>query len=71
MSACLLRYIIKHQAEKRTISEIAGELKRKQEAISRDAALLTKYNLIQKIKEKQRVYLEALYKSLSIQLANT
>lgn len=66
----LLRYIIRHQAEKKTISEIADELKRKQEAVSRDANLLTKYNLIQKIKEKQMVYLEALYRSLSIQLAN-
>ena len=65
----LLRYIIKHHAERQTISEIADELKRKQEAVSRDATLLTKYNIIQKIKEKQRVYLEALYKSLEIQLA--
>ena len=66
----LLRYVIKHQTERRTISEIADELKRKQEAVSRDATLLTKYNLIQKIKDNQRVYLEALYKSLNIQLSN-
>ena len=67
----LLRYLIKHQAEKQTISEIADELKRKQEAISRDANLLKKYNLIEKIKEKQMVYLKALYSSLDIQLAST
>jgi predicted transcriptional regulator len=67
----LLRYIIKHQTEKKTISELADELKRKQEAISRDANLLTKYSLIEKIKEKQMVYLKALYKSLNIQLADT
>jgi len=67
----LLRYIIEHQTEKKTISEIADELKRKQEAVSRDATLLTKYNLIQKIRDNQKIYLEALYRSLSIQLANT
>ena len=59
------------KAEKQTISEIADELKRKQEAISRDANLLKKYNLIEKIKEKQMVYLKALYSSLDIQLAST
>ncbi|MDD5147924.1 MAG: helix-turn-helix domain-containing protein [Candidatus ainarchaeum sp.] len=67
----LLRYLIKHQAEKQTISEIADELKRKQEAISRDANLLKKYDLIEKIKEKQMIYLKALYTSLDIQLAST
>ncbi len=66
----LLMYIIEHQSEKKTISEIAKELKRKQEAISRDAIMLEKYNLIQKIKEKQMTYLRAIYKSLDIRLAN-
>lgn len=65
----LLRYIIEHQTEKKTISELAEELQRKQEAISRDANLLTKYNLIQKTKEKQMVYLKAIYNSLEIKLA--
>jgi len=67
----LLRHIIKHQAEKKTISEFAEELKRKQEAISRDASLLVKYSLIQKIKEKQTVYLKALYNSLEIKLISS
>lgn len=67
----LLRYILKHEAEKKTVSELAQKLKRKQEAISRDANLLAKYNLIQKIKEKQMVYLKALYRSLEIQLTST
>jgi len=67
----LLRFIIKHQADKKTIGELAEELKRKQEAISRDANLLAKYNLVEKIKEKQKVYLKAIYKSLQIQLAGT
>lgn len=65
----LLTYIIKHQAEKNTISELADGLKRKQEAISRDANLLTKYSLIEKIKKRQMVYLKALYSSLEIKLA--
>lgn len=65
----LLQHIIKHQAEKKTVSELAEELKRKQEAISRDAALLAKHNLIQKIKEKKMVHLKALYKSLEIKLS--
>lgn len=65
----LLRHIIKHQAEKKTVSELAGELKRKQEAVSRDANILAKYSLIKKIKERQMVYLKALYRSLDIQLA--
>lgn len=65
----LLKHIINHQAEKKTISELAAELKRKQEAVSRDVALLAKYSLIKKSKEKQMVYLQALYKSLDIQLA--
>jgi predicted transcriptional regulator len=66
----LLKHIISHQAEKKTIGELAAELKRKQEAVSRDVALLAKYSLIKKSKEKQMVYLQALYKSLDIQLAS-
>lgn len=65
----LLMHIIKHQSKKKTISELAKELERKQEAISRDANLLAKYSLIKKAKEKQMVYLKALYNSLEIKLA--
>ncbi|MFA4907525.1 MAG: hypothetical protein WC602_04610 [archaeon] len=65
----LLRYIIRHQAEKKTIGELANELKRKQEAISRDANLLAKYSLVRKVKDRQTVYLKPLYRSLNIQLA--
>lgn len=64
----LLRYLIKHQTQKQTVNEIAEELKRKQEAISRDANLLEKYALIKKNKEKQTVYLKPIYKSLEIKL---
>lgn len=65
----LLRHIIKHQHERRTISELAKELKRKQEAVSRDANFLTRHSLIEKIKEHREVYLRALYGSLEIRLA--
>jgi predicted transcriptional regulator len=65
----LLRFIINSQAERKTIGELARGLKRKQEAVSRDAALLAKHELIKKVKEKQMVYLQALYDSLEIQLA--
>ncbi len=64
----LLMHIIKHQAEKNTISGLAEKLGRKQEAVSRDASILAKYNIIKKIREKQRVYLKALYNSLEIKL---
>lgn len=64
----LLQYLIKHQTEKQSISEIAESLKRKQEAISRDANLLTKYALIQKTKQKQAVYLKTKYNTLEIKL---
>ena len=65
----LLRYLINNQSKKSTIGELADELNRKQEAISRDANLLNKYGLIKKTKDKQMVYLTSLYDSLNIELA--
>ena len=65
----LLRYITGNPLEKNTISELAKKLERKQEAISRDTTLLHGYKMIQKIKEKQKVYVKALYKSLDLELA--
>ena len=65
----LLRYITGNPLEKNTISELAKKLERKQEAISRDATMLCGYKMIQKIKEKQKVYVKALYKSLDLELA--
>ena len=67
----LLLYITNHSKEENTISELAEKLKRKQEAISRDAILLSKYNLIKKVKEKQKVYIKAIYNSLDLKLVNT
>jgi predicted transcriptional regulator len=64
----LLMYITTHSREDNTVSELAKKLKRKQEAISRDTILLSKYNLIKKVKDKQRVYIKALYNSLDLKL---
>ena len=65
----LLRRLIKYQAERKTIGELAKELGRKQEAISRDASFLAMHQMIKKTKKKREVYLKALYKSLDIRLA--
>ena len=64
----LLQYITKNSSKNNTISELAKKLKRKQEAISRDTILLSKYNIIQKTKKKQKVYIKALYHSLNLNL---
>jgi predicted transcriptional regulator len=64
----LLKYIIEHHGERKSISQLAGELNRKQEAVSRDTNVLTKYGLVKKIKDKKTVYLKALYGSLVINL---
>ncbi len=67
----LIRYLIEHGSEKKSVSEIAKELRRKQEAISRDASVLEKYCLVSKKKERQAVRLKALYGSLKIELAKS
>lgn len=67
----LLRHIIKSQRERKTISELAHDLKRKQEAVSRDANFLAGHSLIKKVKEHREVYLRALYSSLDIRLAGS
>jgi len=65
----LLRYITGNPLEKNTISQLAKKLNRRQEAISRDTILLSKYKIIQKSKEKQKVYVKALYTSFDLELA--
>jgi len=65
----LLSFVINESREK-TISEISKNLKRKQEAVSRDANVLTKHGLIQKIRQKQAIKLKANYDSLQISLTN-
>jgi len=64
----LLSQIINSQSSRITIGELAQKLNRRQEAISRDAKFLTKYQLIEKVKEKQKVYLKSLYSALDLQL---
>jgi len=65
----LLLHIIAIQKQKRTLGEIAEELKRKQEAVSRDVNLLAEHGLIKKIKEGQKLYLKGAYTALEIQLS--
>jgi predicted transcriptional regulator len=67
----LLRYVTCHPEEQNTIGHLSKKLKRKQEAISRDASFLEKHEMLKKIKEKQSVYLKALYGSLDLKIANT
>lgn len=66
----LLVEVINAQSNRVTIGELATKLNRKQEAISRDAKLLAKYQLIEKVKEKQKVYLQPLYSTLDLQLGS-
>jgi predicted transcriptional regulator len=66
----LLKYITNNACDNITIGELAKELNRRQEAVSRDTILLEKYNLIQKIKDKQKVYIRAIYSALDIKLGN-
>lgn len=62
----LLRCIIDCQTERKTIGELAQELGRKQEAISRDASFLAAHQVLKKVKRKREVYLEAPFKSIEI-----
>lgn len=66
----LLRYITDNACDEITITQLAEKLNRRQEAVSRDAILLEKYDLLQKIKDKQRVYIKAIYSALDIKLGN-
>lgn len=65
----LLVHIINRKPVEISIGELAGELNRKQEAISRDADVLEKFSLVKKTRVGQRVHLKAAYSSLQIQLA--
>ena len=64
----LLIFLTKNP-EKATVSLAAKNLHRQQEAVSRDALILSKYSLISKTKEKQKVYLKPKYKSLELQIS--
>jgi predicted transcriptional regulator len=64
----LLKFITNNTEKKYTISELAKQLKRRQEAISRDTILLSKYRIIEKVKEKQKVHIKAIYDTLDLKL---
>lgn len=68
----LLKYLIDFQDEKKpeSLSKISKELKRKQEAISRDIKQLNNLGLIVLKKVKQSVYALPNYKSIEIKIVN-
>ena len=66
----LLKYIIGHKAQNSSVTDISKKLKRKQEAISRDASLLQRHGFIKKIKKKKSTYFETNYGSIQITLDN-
>lgn len=49
-----------------SVSEMSHALKRKQEAISRDAKILEKHGMVKKVKQKQMVYLKSMFDSIQI-----
>jgi predicted transcriptional regulator len=65
----LLLYLTNNQKEENTVTGLAKKLKRRQEAISRDAILLEKHSLIKKTKQKQKVLITPLYDAISLILA--
>ena len=64
----LLRFALKN--DKEPITAISKALKRKQEAISRDATILEKYSLITKTRDNKKTYIKSKYNTLEITLAN-
>jgi len=62
----MLRRLIDCESEGKTVGELAQELGRKQEAISRDASFLATQQLVKKVKKKREVYLKAPFKTIEI-----
>ncbi len=67
----LLRYLIKvrRKGAEKNVGEIAIELKRRQEAISRDVHYLKNLRMVGLRKDKQAVYVFTEFDSISIQTA--
>ncbi len=61
--------LISYANNPRTVTEVSRKAGRKQEAISRDAGILTKHRLIEKIKKGRTALLMAKYDTLEISLA--
>lgn len=66
----ILAQLLNYKNGAESVSKLASRLKRKQEAVSRDAGILEKYSLVEKVKQKQAVCLKAKYQALQIQLAS-
>ncbi len=66
----VLKHLIKTQGSKKpkSVSQIAVELHRHQEAISRDISQLKRLGLVEARKEKQTVYAKAKVKKINIKL---
>ncbi len=62
----LLNFTLKNREE--TITQVSKALNRKQTAISRDASVLQKYNIIKKTKDKQKTYIVPQYTTFEISL---
>lgn len=67
----LLRYLIENQDEEKpkTVTQVATETKRQQEAISRDLHKLVNFGLVTLKKIGQTVYPIPRYQAINIQLA--
>jgi len=66
----LLNYLLNRFDSKKTITQISNDLKRKQEAVSRDINALTKNKIITKTKEKQSVFPKTSFKEIRILIKN-
>lgn len=62
----LMAEIVEKYRTEGSIGELAESLHRKQEAISRDAIVLQKHGLIQKVKNKRQVCLKPKFDSIEI-----
>ena len=65
----LLISVLKYADNPKNINEVSRKTKRKQESVSRDVALLTKHNLIEKIRKGRNAFLKANYDTIEIKLA--
>lgn len=63
----LLLYLAgSEESAQNTTTVLANKLGRKQEAISRDTAILEKHGLISKTKDKQKVFIKSAYGAINL-----
>ncbi len=65
----LMAEMIAESSKENTVNGLADSLHRKQEAISRDAVVLQKHGLIQKVRNKKQVFLKPKFDSIEIRFA--